>query len=151
MKTSEGQLRLRQNYSGNPETGHVQKGHSGYIWHRILNMEQSGRRKRGPQRRFMAVVKKDMQRFGVTEEDNRIEWDGGRWSTPVTQKGSSQQKITWFCKKTNFFKLIILLFMIWCKDIWAAALEVHFLSHPLRCPRRQDRVRVTFQIKTNRE
>lgn len=35
---------------------------SGYIGQRMLSMEVPGRRKRGPQRKFMPAVKEDVQR-----------------------------------------------------------------------------------------
>ncbi|PME06485.1 hypothetical protein A8A06_13560 [Escherichia coli] len=57
--------------------GHVQRRDSGYIGQRMLKMELPGRRRRGrPQRRFMDVVKEDMQRVGVREEDarDRVRW-----------------------------------------------------------------------------
>uniref|UniRef100_A0A3Q0SSR8 NADH dehydrogenase [ubiquinone] 1 beta subcomplex subunit 6 n=1 Tax=Amphilophus citrinellus TaxID=61819 RepID=A0A3Q0SSR8_AMPCI len=48
----------------------AQRRDSGYTGERVLEMELPDRRKRGrPQRRFLDVVKEDMQRVGVTEED----------------------------------------------------------------------------------
>ncbi|KAI5093285.1 hypothetical protein C0J45_16423, partial [Silurus meridionalis] len=50
--------------------GHVQRREMGYIGRRMLRMESPGRRKRGrPRRRFMDVVREDMQVFGVKEAD----------------------------------------------------------------------------------
>ncbi|KAI5093161.1 hypothetical protein C0J45_17552, partial [Silurus meridionalis] len=46
--------------------GHVQRRDMGYISRRMLRMETPGRRKRGrPRRRFMDVVREDMQVVGV--------------------------------------------------------------------------------------
>ncbi|KAF7697762.1 hypothetical protein HF521_004272, partial [Silurus meridionalis] len=57
--------------------GHVQRRDMGYISRRMLRMEPPGRRKRGrPRRRFMDVVKEDMQAVGVKEAD--VE-DRGVW------------------------------------------------------------------------
>lgn len=42
---------------------------SEYIGQRMLSMEVPGRRKRGPQRKFMPVVKEDVQRVVGTEVD----------------------------------------------------------------------------------
>ncbi|XP_051788414.1 uncharacterized protein LOC127529327 [Erpetoichthys calabaricus] len=50
--------------------GHVQRRDAGYIGRRILRIELPGKRKRGrPKRRFMDVVREDMQVMGVTEHD----------------------------------------------------------------------------------
>ncbi len=50
--------------------GHVQRRDAGYVVRRMLRMEPPGRRRGGrPKRRFMDVVKEDMQVVGVTEED----------------------------------------------------------------------------------
>ncbi|KAI5108713.1 hypothetical protein C0J45_0110, partial [Silurus meridionalis] len=50
--------------------GHVQRRDMGYISRRILRMEPLGRRKRGrTRRRFMDVVREDMQVVGVKEAD----------------------------------------------------------------------------------
>ena len=47
---------------------HVRRRDAGYIGRRMLKMELPGKRKRGrPKRRFMDMVRKDMQ--VVTEED----------------------------------------------------------------------------------
>ncbi|KAI5087616.1 hypothetical protein C0J45_22105, partial [Silurus meridionalis] len=57
--------------------GHVQRRNTGYISRRMLRIETPGRRKRGrPRRRFMDVVREDMQVVGVKEEDveDRGEW-----------------------------------------------------------------------------
>ncbi|KAI5102710.1 hypothetical protein C0J45_8062, partial [Silurus meridionalis] len=57
--------------------GHVQRRDMGYIGRRMLRMETPGRRKRGrPMRRFMDVVREDMQVVGVKEAD--VE-DRGVW------------------------------------------------------------------------
>ncbi|KAF7711253.1 hypothetical protein C0J45_0241, partial [Silurus meridionalis] len=57
--------------------GHVQRRDMGYIGRRILRMAPPGRRKRGgPRRRFMDVVREDMQVVGVQEAD--VE-DKGVW------------------------------------------------------------------------
>ncbi|KAI5606440.1 hypothetical protein C0J50_1939, partial [Silurus asotus] len=57
--------------------GHVQWRDMGYISKRMLRMESPRRRKRGrPRRRFMDVVKEDMQVVGVKEAD--VE-DRGVW------------------------------------------------------------------------
>ncbi|KAI5613334.1 hypothetical protein C0J50_11694, partial [Silurus asotus] len=50
--------------------GHVQRRDMGYIGRRMLRMETPGRRKRGrPRRRFMDVVREDMQVVGMKEAD----------------------------------------------------------------------------------
>ncbi|KAF7704096.1 hypothetical protein HF521_021168, partial [Silurus meridionalis] len=50
--------------------GRVQRRDMGYISRRELRMETPGRRKRGrPKRRFMDVVRQDMQVVGVKEAD----------------------------------------------------------------------------------
>ncbi|KAI5085738.1 hypothetical protein C0J45_24215, partial [Silurus meridionalis] len=50
--------------------GHVQRRDINYIGRRMLRMELPGRRKRGrPKRRFMDVVREDMQVVGVKEAD----------------------------------------------------------------------------------
>ena len=53
--------------------GHVQRSDDGYIGKRMLKMKTPGKRRRGrPKRRYMDVVKEDMQKVGVTEEDARV-------------------------------------------------------------------------------
>ncbi|KAI5087037.1 hypothetical protein C0J45_24418, partial [Silurus meridionalis] len=57
--------------------GHVQRRDMNYIGRRMLGMEPPGRRKRGrPRRRFMDVVREDMQVVGVKEADveDRVVW-----------------------------------------------------------------------------
>ncbi|KAI5617633.1 hypothetical protein C0J50_22801 [Silurus asotus] len=57
--------------------GHVQRRNMGYISRRMLRMEPPGRWKRGrPRRRFMGVVKEDMQVVGLKEADveDRVVW-----------------------------------------------------------------------------
>ena len=50
--------------------GHVQRRDSEYTGRKMLKMELAGKRQRGrPKRRFMEVVREDMQRVGVREED----------------------------------------------------------------------------------
>ncbi|KAF7711996.1 hypothetical protein HF521_001007, partial [Silurus meridionalis] len=57
--------------------GHVQRRDMGYISRRMLRMEPPGRRKRGrPRRRFMDVVREDMQVVGVKEADVEDRGDG---------------------------------------------------------------------------
>ncbi|KAI5102771.1 hypothetical protein C0J45_8123, partial [Silurus meridionalis] len=61
--------------------GHVQRRDMGYISRRMLRMEPPGRRKRQrPKRRFMDVVKEDMQVVGLKEAD--VE-DGGVWRRTI--------------------------------------------------------------------
>ena len=57
--------------------GHLRRKDDGYIGRRMLRMELPGKRKRGrPKRRFMDVVKEDMAKVEVTEEDtvDRRNW-----------------------------------------------------------------------------
>ena len=50
--------------------GHVRRSDAGYIGRRMLEMELPGKRKRGrPKRRFMDVVREDMQVARMSEED----------------------------------------------------------------------------------
>lgn len=50
--------------------GHMQKRDSGYIGQRLLNMEMPAGSKRGQaQRRFMDVVREEMEISGVAEEN----------------------------------------------------------------------------------
>ncbi|KAI5621482.1 hypothetical protein C0J50_18891 [Silurus asotus] len=57
--------------------GHVQRRNMGYISRRMLRMEPPGRRKRGrSRRRFMDVVREDMQVVGVKEADVEDRGDG---------------------------------------------------------------------------
>ncbi|KAF7700826.1 hypothetical protein HF521_001991 [Silurus meridionalis] len=61
--------------------GHVQRRDMGYISRRMLRMEAPERRKRGrPRRRFMDVVRKDMQVVGLKEAD--VE-DRGVWAQMI--------------------------------------------------------------------
>ncbi|KAI5606473.1 hypothetical protein C0J50_1972, partial [Silurus asotus] len=57
--------------------GHVQRSNMGYIRRRMLRMEPPERRKRGrPRRRFVDVVREDMQVVGLKEADVK---DRGVW------------------------------------------------------------------------
>ncbi|KAI5107698.1 U6 snRNA-associated Sm-like protein LSm6 isoform X1 [Silurus meridionalis] len=56
--------------------GHVQRRDMGYISRRMLRMEPPGRRKRGrPKRRFMDVVKEDMQDRGHRDHFHQGLWE----------------------------------------------------------------------------
>ena len=68
MKMREGRLRWY---------GHVMRRDQEYIGRRVIEMELPGKRKRGrPKRRFLDVVKEDMEKVGVWEMDieNRTLW-----------------------------------------------------------------------------
>ncbi|KAI5095346.1 NACHT, LRR and PYD domains-containing protein 3, partial [Silurus meridionalis] len=68
-KVREARLRLR--------FGHVQRRNMSYIGRRMLRIEPPGRRKRGrPRRRFMDVVREDMQVVRLKEADVK---DRGVW------------------------------------------------------------------------
>lgn len=57
----------------------------------MLSMALTGRKKRGrPQRRFMNVVKEDMQTAGVAEQDARYRV---RWRLWQALKGAAKQRI----------------------------------------------------------
>ena len=74
---------------------------SGYIGKRMLEMELPGRRRRGrPKRRFMDVVKEDMQVVGVRVEDtkNMLKWKtvircGNAWKG--TSRKEKKKKKLW--------------------------------------------------------
>lgn len=82
MTTSEGQLRL---------SGLKKKKYERYISDHLdimLNMELIGNKKRGRQRRFMDVMKEDMQKVDGTEEDAR---DGVRLRSPLKGAGGRRR------------------------------------------------------------
>ena len=59
------------------EKRRVQRGDIGYIGRKMMKMELPGKRKRGrPKRRFMEMVREDMQVVGTTEGDAE---DRKRW------------------------------------------------------------------------
>lgn len=73
--------------------GRVQRRESEYSGQRMMRMEFSDRRKRErPQRRFMDVVKEDMQRVGVTEEDAGRGGDQGSYLRWRPLKRSAKKK-----------------------------------------------------------
>lgn len=56
---------------------------------KLLIMELPVKTKRGRwQRRLIDAVEKDLQRVGVTEQDARIQWDGGRMTPKVKKRRS---------------------------------------------------------------
>ena len=73
--------------------GHVMRRDQEYVGRKMMEMELSGKRKRGrPNRRFLDVVKEDMGEVGAKEtdvEDRKI-W---RMMTPLTKgKGQKEKK-----------------------------------------------------------
>ena len=57
--------------------GHVMRRHQEYVGKKMMEMELPGKRKRGrPKRRFLDVVKEDMEEVGAKETDveNRTVW-----------------------------------------------------------------------------
>ena len=61
MKMREGKLRWY---------GHIMRREQQYIGRRVMEMELPGKKKRGkPKRRFLAVVKEDMEKVGAREKD----------------------------------------------------------------------------------
>lgn len=85
MSIYEGQLRLggwRQSERGEIETVWTCRGEMlGYIGRRMLKMELLCKRKGGrPGRRFMDVVREDMQVVGATKEDAE---DRERWKQMI--------------------------------------------------------------------
>ena len=68
MKLREGRLRWY---------GHVMRKDQEYVGRKMMEMELPGKRKRGrPKRRFLDVVKEDMEEVGAKETDveNRMVW-----------------------------------------------------------------------------
>ena len=73
--THTGRLGGKAREAGWRRFGHVQRGDSGDIGRRMLEMELPGRRPRGrPKRRFTVAVWEDVQVAGVRVEDteNRV-------------------------------------------------------------------------------
>lgn len=63
---------------------------TGYTVQWMLNMELSNRRKREkPPRRFLDVVKQDMQRSWCNGGIQKTWWDGDRWFTVMILKGAA--------------------------------------------------------------
>ena len=61
----------------NDDDGHVMRRDQGYVRRKVMEMELSGKKKRGrPKRRFLDVVKKDMGEVGARERaiENRTFW-----------------------------------------------------------------------------
>ena len=57
--------------------GHVKRREEDYVGKRMMEMAVSGRRKRGrPRRRWMDLVREDMERVGAREGDevDRVKW-----------------------------------------------------------------------------
>uniref|UniRef100_A0AAR2KNM1 Taxilin alpha n=1 Tax=Pygocentrus nattereri TaxID=42514 RepID=A0AAR2KNM1_PYGNA len=90
--------------------GHVLRRNSGDIGQRMLEMELLGRRRRGrPQRRFMDVVKVDMEMVGVKAEEavDRARWRQmiccGKEITLLMQTlntlSTPEEKLAGLCKK----------------------------------------------------
>ena len=89
MKMREGRLRWYR---------HVMRRYQEYVGRKMMVMELPGKRKRGrPKRRFLDVVKEDMEEVGAKETDveDRTVWrkkDDTLWLPLIEGKGRKEKK-----------------------------------------------------------
>ena len=87
MKMREGRLRWY---------GHIMRRDQEYVERKMMEMELPGKRKRGrPKRRFLDVVKEDMEEVGAKEmdiEDKDVENDDTLWPPRIEGKGQKEKK-----------------------------------------------------------